>query len=79
MLISDLSKKEVLDSRANKVGYIIDVDLNVTQGTVSHYILRTGVLKKVPLMPDRVDKVGEKVLLKITRDEVEGRTVGTVV
>ncbi len=75
MLVSDLLKKEVLDNKANKVGYVSDVDLNVPQGTVAHYVLRTGVFKKIPLTPDRIDKVGEKVLLKITRDELEGKSI----
>ena len=79
MLVSDLLKKEVLDNKANKVGYISDVDLNVLQGTVAHYVLRTGVFKKVPLSADRIDKVGEKVLLKITKDELEGKTIGAAV
>ena len=78
MLFSDLVKKEVLDVRANKVGYIDDVDLNVTKGTVFHYILKTGMFKKVHLAAGKVDKVGEKVILKITKDEAEGKTVGAV-
>ena len=79
MLASDLEKKEVIDVKANRVGMIIDVDLNVTQGTVAHYVLRTGVFKKVSLTPDRIEKVGEKVILKITKDEVEGKSVGAAV
>lgn len=78
MLVSDLTKKEVLDVKANKVGYIADVDVNVTQGMVSHYVLRIGVFKKVSLTAEQIDKVGEKVILKVTKDEVEGKTVSSV-
>jgi len=79
MLITDLTKKEVLDVKANKVGNIIDVDLNIAQGTISHFVLKTGVFKKVPLTADRIDKIGEKVILKVTREEIEGKPVGAAV
>ena len=79
MLISEIEKKEVLDIKANKVGYIIDVDLNIPQGTISHFVLRTGFFKKVTLTPDRIDKIGEKVFLKVTKAEVEGKSAGVKV
>ncbi len=79
MLLSDLIKKEVLDIKANRVGYIVDVDLNIAMGTISHFELKMGVFKKVPLTPDKIAKVGEKVILKITREEAEGKPVGASV
>jgi len=79
MLLSDLTKKEVIDVKANKVGMIVDVDLNVTQGTVAHYLLRTGVFKKVPLKAEQIEKIGEKVILKVTGDEIEGKSIGAAV
>lgn len=79
MLFTDLIKKEVLDVKANKVGNIVDVDVNVPQGTIAHFVLRMGVFKRVPLAPDRIEKIGEKVILKITKDEVEGKSIGAAV
>jgi len=78
MLIGDIARKEVLDVNANKVGYIIDADLDVARGTVSHFVLRTGVFRKLPLTPDKIDKIGEKVILKITRDSLEGKLTGAM-
>ncbi len=71
MLLSDLNKREVLDVNANKTGYLVDVDMNIPQGTINHFVLRTGLLKKVPLTADKIDRIGEKVLLKVSKEEVE--------
>ena len=73
MLMSDITKKEVLDTKANKVGYIVDVELNLPEGTISHFVLRMGLLKKVTLAADKIDKIGEKVFLRITKDEILGK------
>ena len=72
MLLSDLAKKEVLDAKANRIGTIVDVNLDVSQGTISHFVLRTGVLKKVPLTADKIDKIGEKIILRVNREDIEG-------
>ncbi len=79
MLLNDISKKEVLDVNANKVGYIVDVDLNIPQGSVAHFVLRMGVFKKVPLTTDKIDRIGEKVILKITKESLEGKLTGAIV
>lgn len=79
MLLTEITKKEVLDVNANKVGFITDVDVNPLQGTVSYFILRTGVFKKIPVTPDQIDKVGEKVILRITKNALEGKLTGASV
>jgi sporulation protein YlmC with PRC-barrel domain len=71
MLISEITKKEVLDVNANKVGTLVDADVNVTQGTINYYVLRIGVRKTVPVIPDQVDRIGEKVLLKVSKETIE--------
>lgn len=79
MLLSEITKKEVLDINANRVGYIIDADLNVQQGTISHFVLREGIFKKYPLMPDKISRIGEKVFLNINKDSIEGKLPSAVV
>jgi sporulation protein YlmC with PRC-barrel domain len=75
MLFSEIEKKEVLDVNANKVGNIADVDLNVAQGTINHFMVKIGVFKKVPLTPEKIDKIGSKVLLKVSRADIENAPV----
>ena len=73
MLLSELTGREVLDSKANRMGNIVDVNLDIARGTIIHFVLKTGVFKKVPLAAEKIDKVGEKVILKVNREEIEGR------
>ncbi len=76
MLLNELTKKEVLDVNANKVGYLVDVDLDVSQAIITNYIIRVGVFKRVHLAPSAIDKVGEKILLKISKEELEQTPAG---
>jgi hypothetical protein len=34
-------------------------------------MLKIGMIKKLPIGIDIIDKVGDKIILKITRDELE--------
>ncbi len=71
MLISEITKKEVLDVNANRVGTITDVDLDVAKGTINYFVLRMGTFKKVHVTSDKIDKIGAKILLNISRADIE--------
>jgi sporulation protein YlmC with PRC-barrel domain len=75
MLFSEIERKEVLDVNANRVGNIIDVDLDVNKGTINHFMIKIGVFKKVPLTPEKIDRIGSKVLLKVSRVDLESTPV----
>ncbi len=75
MLFSEIERKEVLDVNANRVGNIIDVDLDVNKGTINHFMIKIGVFKKVPLTPEKIDRIGSKVLLKVSRADLESTPV----
>ena len=75
MLFSEISRKEVLDVNANKVGNFVDVDLDVAQGTIKFFMVKTGTFKKISLTPDKIDKIGQKIILKVTKSEVESPPV----
>ena len=77
MLFSEIERKEVLDVNANKVGNIVDVDLDVMQGTINHFMVKIGVFKKIPLSPDKIDKIGSRVLLKVSKADVENTPVSS--
>ena len=71
MHISELLGKQVLDKNGNKVGKVVDIDINLPQWTVNHIMLKIGMIKKLSIGIDIIDKVGDKIILKITRDELE--------
>jgi sporulation protein YlmC with PRC-barrel domain len=70
MLLSEITRKEVLDVQANKVGNIVDVDLDVLHNSVDHFVLRTGAFKKVNIVPDTIEKIGQKILLKVSKADI---------
>jgi sporulation protein YlmC with PRC-barrel domain len=71
MLLSEITKRQVLDVYANKVGNIVDIDLNVSQGTINHFMIKTGTFKKVPVTSDQIDKIGHKIILKVSKADLE--------
>jgi sporulation protein YlmC with PRC-barrel domain len=64
MNTSGLIGKQVLNKNGNNVGKVADIDINFPQWTVNRLIVRTGIFKKTAIGIDRVDKVGDKIILK---------------
>lgn len=66
--------KQVLDKKGNNVGEVTDIDIDISpqQWTVNHLTVRIGLIKKISIGIDKIDKVGDKIILKITNDELEG-------
>jgi sporulation protein YlmC with PRC-barrel domain len=63
--------KEVLDKSGNHVGKVVDIDINFPQWTVDHLIVKVGIIKQVALGVDKIDKIGDKILLKIGKGDLE--------
>jgi sporulation protein YlmC with PRC-barrel domain len=71
MLISEAIRKEVFDKNANKVEKVADANTDVSNWTINQFIVKSGVIKKVVIEIDEIEKIGDKVFLKITKDEIE--------
>jgi sporulation protein YlmC with PRC-barrel domain len=71
MRTSELLKKLVLDKNGNNVGKVVDIDINLPQWNVSQITVKIGMMKTMQIGIDIIDKVGDKVILKITRDELK--------
>jgi sporulation protein YlmC with PRC-barrel domain len=70
MLISHEMRKEVLDKSANKIGLVVDIDYNFPLWSINSLVVRMGILKKINIGVEKVDKIGDKVILKVTKDEL---------
>jgi sporulation protein YlmC with PRC-barrel domain len=70
MRTSELLRKQVLDKNGNNVGKVVDIDINLPQWSVSQITVKIGMMKTMPIGIDMIDKVGDKVILKTTRDEL---------
>ena len=71
MRASELLGKQVLDKNGNNIGKVADIDINLPMWTVNQITVKIGMMKKLPISVDMIDKVGDKVILKITRDQLQ--------
>ena len=70
MLISNIMRKEVLDKNGNKMGLVVDIDYNFPLWTINSLVVRMGIIKKINVGVEKVDKIGDRVILKVTKDEL---------
>jgi sporulation protein YlmC with PRC-barrel domain len=67
---NELFGKEVLDSNANHVGKVADIDVDIQRGIVNHIAVKTGLTKKHIITLDKINKIGDLITLKISQDEL---------
>ncbi len=67
----ELIGKEVIDSEARAIGNVKDVEIDLKKWMVSAIIVRTGFIRKKTILTADIDKVGDKVVLKVTLDRLQ--------
>jgi sporulation protein YlmC with PRC-barrel domain len=70
MHISKIMGKGVLDINANMVGKVDDIDVDISSWKINHLVIKLGLIKKLPVNVDKIDKIGDKVILKVTKAEL---------
>lgn len=63
--------KEVLDADANRIGKVADIDVDLLQGVVNHMVVKSGLTKKFNVSLDKIEKIGDKVILRIKANELK--------
>ena len=71
MKAKELSGKEVIDVHAESVGKVVDIELDISKAKMIGILVKTGLTKKVLVLPTDVDRIGDKVLLKIAKDKIK--------
>ena len=71
MNASEILGKQVLDRSGNNIGKVADIGFNYPQWTVTHLEVKIGMIKKILIETAKVDKIGDKIILNITKDELE--------
>jgi sporulation protein YlmC with PRC-barrel domain len=71
VITKDLFGKEVLDDAANSIGKVAEINFDVNKGTLNHFIVKSGWGKKYNITFDKINKVGDKVILNIKKDQIE--------
>jgi len=71
MKTSELFGKEVLDANANRVGKVADIEFDLSQGVVNNLIVKAGFTKKLTIPLSSIDKMGDKIILKVKQEELK--------
>jgi sporulation protein YlmC with PRC-barrel domain len=71
MNTGELFGKEVLDSSANKIGKVVDLDFDVQKGMIDHIVIKAGLTKRYIMGLDKIDKIGDRIVLNIGEDELQ--------
>jgi sporulation protein YlmC with PRC-barrel domain len=67
----EIMGKEVIDSAARIIGRVQDLEIDLTRWTVSGIIVTRGFLRKATIPAANIDKVGDKVVLKVAMDKIQ--------
>jgi sporulation protein YlmC with PRC-barrel domain len=70
MYTNELFGKEVLDSNANQIGKVTDIEVDMLQGTIHHMLVKSSFTKKLVVPLDRINKIGDKIILKVMENEL---------
>lgn len=70
MKAKELFGKEVIDVNAKVVGKIVDMEIDISKGSICSVSVKSGFTKKVSIVPGDIEKIGDKVILKIAKDKV---------
>ena len=63
--------KEVIDSEAKIIGSVQDIEIDTNKWTVSGLIVKKHFLKKITVAAGNIDKVGDKVVLRVVSDKIQ--------
>jgi len=71
MKAKELFGKEVIDVSAKVVGKVVDIDLDISKAKILGILVKTGLTKKVSIPPAEIDRIGDKVLLKVAKNKIQ--------
>lgn len=74
MNTKELLGKEVLDVNANRVGKVGDIDFDMREGVVNHIVVKAGLTRKYHISLDKIEKIGDRVILRVGKGEVEKKS-----
>jgi sporulation protein YlmC with PRC-barrel domain len=74
MNTKELLGKRVLDVNANKIGKVADMDFNMQEGVINSIVVKAGLTKKFHISLDKIGKIGDEIMLRISKDELGKRS-----
>jgi hypothetical protein len=49
---------------------VVDIDYNFPLWTINYLVVRMGIMKKINVGVEKINKIGDKVILKVAKDEL---------
>ncbi len=77
MNASEIMGREVLDKKANRIGKVTDLDIDVTKGAINFLTVKIGMTKKLNIPTANVERAGDKVILNVSKEELEAMLAPT--
>lgn len=62
--------KEVIDAGARIIGRVKDIEIDLVKWNVTGIIITTGFMRARTVLTGDIDKVGDKVVLKVVSDKI---------
>ncbi|MDY7018925.1 MAG: PRC-barrel domain-containing protein [Chloroflexota bacterium] len=70
MNTKELMNMEVMDVNATRIGKVKDIVFDLQQGAINHIVVKAGLTKKYYISLDKIDKIGDKIILKVRESEL---------
>ena len=70
MRAKELFGKEIIDVNAKVVGKVVDMELDIGRASIQSILLKSGLTKKFSIPPADIDKIGDKVVLKVAKEKI---------
>ena len=75
MNVKELLGREVLDANAEIIGKVSDIEFDVNQGVISSVVVKAGMVRKYDVTFDKIEKIGDKIVLRVSEEELKRKTV----
>lgn len=71
MKTKDLMGKKVYDKNAFEVGKVSELEIEASSFTIKKIFIKSGMTKQYWVSPEDIDRVGDTIILKVTKDEIK--------
>jgi len=75
MNVKELLGREVLDSNAEIIGKVSDIEFDINQGVISNVVVKAGMIRKYDVKFDKIAKIGDKIVLRVSEEELKRKSV----
>ena len=57
------------------IGKVCDIEFDINQGVISNVVVKAGMIRKYDVKFDNIAKIGDKIVLRVSEEELKRKTV----